>query len=103
MGIASLIRFIPKGLKVRVCLGMVKIWGIHSCFHSSRYIIHMLLSSSLYHPCLVFGGNVVVCFHMPAKSEGLDYYVGGGILYQWRLTMLVAEVEVKQEVGANCE
>ena len=46
---------------------------------------------------------MVVCFHMPEKSEGMYYSVGGGILCQWQLTMLVAKLEAEREVSANCE
>ena len=38
------------------------------------------------------GGIAVICFCMPDQTEGTAYYVvGGGLLCQWRRTLLVAE------------
>ena len=48
------------------------------------------------------GGDIVICFCMPALTKGAAYYVGGGgILCWWQCTLLVAEAEEKSEVGAN--
>ena len=47
------------------------------------------------------GGNAVICFCMPARTKGYVYSVGGGVLCQWRRTLV--EVEAKTEVGENCE
>ena len=41
------------------------------------------------------GGDAVICFCIPAQTEG------GGVLYRWRHTLSVTEVEAKQEVGGN--
>ena len=47
---------------------------------------------------------MVICFCMPVGTKGMDYsVVGGGVLYWWRCTLSVAEVESKREVGANHE
>ena len=48
------------------------------------------------------GEDVVICFHMPAQTEGTAYsVVGGGVICQWRRTLSVAEEEAKREVGAK--
>ena len=43
------------------------------------------------------GGDAVICFCMPARTEGTAYsVVGGGVLCRWWRTLAVAEVEAKR-------
>ena len=50
------------------------------------------------------GGDAVICFRMPARTEGTAYsVVGGGVLCRWRHTLSGAEAEAKREVGADYE
>ena len=59
-----------------------------------------------FHTGLVWrlGGDASIYFCMPTRTKGTAYYVvGGGVLCQWRNTILVAETEAKREVGANLE
>ena len=50
------------------------------------------------------GGNEVICFRMPAQTEGTAYsVVGGDVLCKCWCTLSVEELEKKREVGANGE
>ena len=53
--------------------------------------------SLLYQPCSAVGGRRG-CMLLHALPNQ-----GGGLLYQWRHTLLLAEAEAKMEVVANSE
>ena len=50
------------------------------------------------------GVDAFILFCIPSQTEGAAYsIVVGSVLYRWRRTLLVAEVEAKRGVDANCE